>query len=376
MTTIKAVDVSRWQGRVTELQWVSVRHAEYELAIVGLFDGARHNPYARVVVEAAKRAGLRVAGYAAVASGWTGQAIVNQAVANVDIKDLEFLALDVELTLDSPKQLRNALIQIGHWNLRPVIYSSITKWRTVMADNTDFADVPLWDAHYVRSESLPPWAPYGGWTGRVGLQYAANETIEHITADLNVFSRDWLDGSRNAVLDFDNSQISPLDRRNPTMTAGVGSAQNILDGLKHELESIADSAKTSIQSATTDALNKLSGAEKKIQAELAAEEKTLETAAEKEIADIAESIKGDLKAMEQRIIAQLKSEADTLLKPLAEHAALAAQHGIVTAIRAQADPAGSLTTAQINHIADTLAAVDVASEVDDAVDKLLEGNNA
>ncbi len=59
----------------------------------------------------------------------------------------------------------------------------------------------------------------------------------------------------------------------------------------------------------------------------------------------------------------------------AEQAAVAAQHGIVTAIRAQADPAGSLTTAQINHIADALAAVDVASEVDDAVDKLLEGNN-
>ena len=189
--TIKAVDISRWSGKVTLVQWRALRSAGYKLAVIGLWDGTKPNPFAAQNIESAKVAGLAHASYIALGPALTSRVQIRTGMRSLGEKAYgRFMALDVELPIEA-LHLRNAVTELQARNVRTVIYTSRSKWAQVLGNTQEFSDIPLWDAHYTEDPTLSAWNPYGGWDRRIGAQFAANQSVATVNADLNVFDKTW-----------------------------------------------------------------------------------------------------------------------------------------------------------------------------------------
>ena len=117
--------------------------------------------------------------------------------AGEEYQHIKFFALDIEgdklLHPTDPKaRLSDAIHNAGvvdRLEDRPVvIYTSVSKWKTVMDNAPGFNYYPLWDARYDELPDLDAnWVPYGGWEGRAIKQYSQNRIVAGgISADLNV----------------------------------------------------------------------------------------------------------------------------------------------------------------------------------------------
>lgn len=218
--TIFGIDVSKWQGTI---DWPKVRQAGVEFAFIRISDGT---------------------GYldAKFPDNWAGaaqQGILRGAyqffrsdedpIAQAEIV-LDYLAthgvgelppvIDVETTDDQTPATIAA--RVGTWiahveavlGVRPIIYTGSYFWNgNVQTD--DFADYPLWIAHWTTGAcpNLPSvWSDWAVW------QYSATGSVSGISGDVD------LDRFNGTVAEMRTLVWAPECRANPGWQTCEGSA--------------------------------------------------------------------------------------------------------------------------------------------------------
>lgn len=109
------------------------------------------------------------------------------ALNNLSGFPLWCLAYDVEASVS----VERPMIDGCPTSIKPLIYTSQSQWQ----GGAGFSDVGLWDARYPRRVWDGHWftnvqqgfVPYGGWTRRVGWQFAGTTTLQDDQFDLNIF---------------------------------------------------------------------------------------------------------------------------------------------------------------------------------------------
>ena len=193
---IRAADVSRWSGQITEAQWKSAKENHgIELAIVGAWHGAEANEHCEASLHNAQDAGLQIAAYA-VLNGMRGDESIERAKAACGMPwwDLAFAALDVEVRGVTRRIIASAATKVTHGGLRPIIYTGAWFWRGRLGNPDWAAGLPLWDSRYDGKLDLEFPDPYGPWTKIVGKQYEGSNSDLGFNADLSVFDAEWLRG--------------------------------------------------------------------------------------------------------------------------------------------------------------------------------------
>ena len=196
---ITAADVSVYTGAVSSDEWIHAKQAvsgpSLELAIVGSWHGLETNIYAESTLQAARQAGLLTATYI-VLNARSGQETIQVGLAacgKQEVPLLGFVALDIELRGVTEKIITDALAEIRAHNLRPIIYTGAWFWKGRLG-NPDWAcGTPLWTSSYNGQRTLDdPALPYGPWKTCVGHQYVGSDSSLGFSADLSVFSLEWI----------------------------------------------------------------------------------------------------------------------------------------------------------------------------------------
>jgi GH25 family lysozyme M1 (1,4-beta-N-acetylmuramidase) len=207
------IDVSSYSGPISVEQFQALRSLGYEFVIVQAWGGTARNPHASSQIANALRAGMQVAAYCLLKYDPTpnGAQQVDEAIRAIGndlIRNLSFLAIDVELPQDwrleaNPTQrIDNAIRRVREWNLRHVIYTSENNWIRITNNSVEFNGIPLWEARW---PNVVNWGffreqpRFGGWSRRVGWQFQGDvylTTTEpyNLLVDLNVFDRSFLSG--------------------------------------------------------------------------------------------------------------------------------------------------------------------------------------
>lgn len=186
------VDVSVYSGEISPEKWKAIKAAGYELAVVGVWHGASTNGYAAQQLESARAAEMCLAAYVALAPGRSGAQQVdegNKVVPGHLRGSLNFVAIDAELGGLTVAMIGDAIGRARELGYRPVIYTGRWWWVDHFGDPSDFADIPLWAAHYDSDPSVDTVPLYGGW-GRdklMGKQYKGSTLLHGVNVDLNWF---------------------------------------------------------------------------------------------------------------------------------------------------------------------------------------------
>jgi hypothetical protein len=180
------------------------------------------NPYADLLLEEARKSGLRTAAYVFLNFNRSAPSGSDQVRLSVDAmgseaKQLDFMVVDVEagaagnLTpAERVNRIGQAVEAVTAAGLRPVIYAKNTggrrgEWTDLTGNATDFSYLPLWVPRYDSQPALEvdgfgrEWRSFGGWTVRHGKQFAdQNSTFAPfgLPADDNVFARTLLNGPK------------------------------------------------------------------------------------------------------------------------------------------------------------------------------------
>lgn len=186
---MKALDLSFDAGKVTPA-WAAARLAEgWELLIVNLWTGRQTPAGAADALHVWREAGGVTAAYFVVHDGRSAEDHFRQAhsAAAAEWKHLSFVAVDVEVAPTSAATVRAACELVRANGQRPVVYTSVSKWRELCGDVPSLRDIPLWDASYGQEPSLQMRPQYGGWQIRTGHQYQGTTDLDGIAVDLNLF---------------------------------------------------------------------------------------------------------------------------------------------------------------------------------------------
>lgn len=186
--TVEGLDLSFDAGRVTP-EWCEARLAQGQRVLIcDLWTGNRRIPAARDALRLWREAGGITACYFVVhdARPSVEHFTEARAVAGLEWEHLAFVAVDVEVDPTTPQTVREACNFVREEGQRPVVYTSVSKWRELCGNSDALADVPLWDASYGQMPSLDMRPPYGGWTRRAGHQYLGDILLDGIAVDLNV----------------------------------------------------------------------------------------------------------------------------------------------------------------------------------------------
>src|SRR6185312_2785263 len=163
-------------------QWYQQAYgAGYRLMVLSsnIWDENLPWPEAPTQLGFAQDAGLRVAAYTRNPNWWRA----GIEACGPHIGALQFFCLDVEIDPGVP--VTHAMVDgVRSMGVRPLIYSSSGMWPKIMGNDTSFADLPLWDA----AHGNPNWTPYGGWTGRVGVQTTEEAVFNGQAINLSTFS--------------------------------------------------------------------------------------------------------------------------------------------------------------------------------------------
>lgn len=65
------------------------------------------------------------------------------------------------------------------------VYTNRRNWATVVGESDEFADLPVWYAHYDNNASFDDWNDFGGWTKPAIKQFADGPTICGMILDHN-----------------------------------------------------------------------------------------------------------------------------------------------------------------------------------------------
>ncbi len=207
---VKAVDVSAWQGALSQEFWHYLKGQGVGLAIIQLYGGGPNgigpNPHANKQLTEAQASGMDIAGYTLPASKYA-EAL---AAAGDRRSDLLFCALDVESIGSLSPGVKREYVDAVEKEMACMIYASRYTWSVY--GSGDFSDVALWDASYYGSygpDNFPTslgFTGYGGWTERVGWQFRGDATWGGSGIDLNIFDEGWL----NAVAGLNEDQVRAI----------------------------------------------------------------------------------------------------------------------------------------------------------------------
>jgi len=179
---VKAFD-TRWSASP---QWYQDAYADgFRLAVLSTNTWDENTPWPLAAEQLgyALDAGLRIAAYTRNPR-WYQAGI---QACGPRIGQLSFFALDVEVDPGVP--VTHAMVDgVRSMGVQPLIYSSSGMWPHLMGNDTSFANLPLWDA----AHGNPNWTPYGGWTGRVGVQTAEEAIFNGVAINLSSFSAGFL----------------------------------------------------------------------------------------------------------------------------------------------------------------------------------------
>lgn len=195
MTTLKAVDISSYTGRVVGVEeWAEVKALGYDLAIIQAWTGRSKNVYCHDSLRNAREAGLMTAAYIALLPDKGGGDQAKEGVAAIgdELFHLRFIAIDMEVPGVKEEFAGNAAFYAARYR-RTIIYTAFHFWYSQMGNTDAFSDRPLWQAKY-DDDDLNNVFQFGGWTSSVGKQYAQNVEVAGINTDLNVFDRDFVEG--------------------------------------------------------------------------------------------------------------------------------------------------------------------------------------
>lgn len=194
---LEAVDLSVYQGSVSQDIWQRIKARGVELAIVGAAH-PRVNLHAEGNLLRASSAGLRIATYLALAPGVAGRSTVataKQACGRM-WEELAFCAVDCEVNGLTAAQINEAVEHVRLAGQRPIIYTAHWWWAGHFGNVQTFRDLPLWNAYYDGDPDFDfARQPYGGWTleSVVGEQYTGSIAFEGTTVDRNSFRRDFIE---------------------------------------------------------------------------------------------------------------------------------------------------------------------------------------
>ena len=196
--SVKVVDTA---ANITDPAWfVNAYNAGVRLYVLHSTAWGTCSPWDRTQqqLKMALDAGLKIAAYTRNAQCWQGGIEATGTYRD----QLQFFALDVET--GEPPVTRDMVDGVIGMGVQPVIYSTHTMWPAIMANSSDFSDLPLWDAD-PRSFDFTQWIPdhlaplpvaYGGWNiagnMRVGIQQKFNQDLGGILVDLNSFDASFL----------------------------------------------------------------------------------------------------------------------------------------------------------------------------------------
>ena len=196
MTLIPGLDISIYQGLVPEATWRCFYQDGQRVAIVGAAH-PKPNPYAAGNFANAERAGFRhFATYAALYPGVPGRGTIQVAKAMCGgyWPRLSFVAVDCETDGITKGQIHEAVGEVQGEGKRPVIYTARWWWRDHFGNPTDFKALPLWNAYYDSDPDIDfATAPYGGWAGVMGEQYAGTVTLCGVGVDKNSFDEAFIE---------------------------------------------------------------------------------------------------------------------------------------------------------------------------------------
>lgn len=198
MAKIKAVDVSRWQGK---MNWAKAASNGVKFAFIKCSEGVSYqDPYFKDNVAGCMENGIPFAYY----HFWTDAAAPGAQYDNIE-RCLQVyaapVAIDVEMFPNGYSKDKNAtlLAQLvnelkQHTGVNPTIYTSQYKWNTHIGANPVWSSLPLWVANYnVEAPALPrDWGYWYAWqytSQGNGEQYGAESTY----IDLNMVKENYLE---------------------------------------------------------------------------------------------------------------------------------------------------------------------------------------
>lgn len=196
MMGVPGVDFSFDAGRITP-EWCAAQVAKGTLiAVADLWTGAETIPAARQALRYWREAGGRTAAYFAVHDARPAAEHFERArdVAGDEWEHLERVAIDTEVVPTSPETVLAAADAVIAAGQSPIVYTSFGFWTQHARNSGICVHLPLWDASWETDPSLdmPPGRQYGGWSGRMGHQYAKDTILDGVLVDLNVFAAEFL----------------------------------------------------------------------------------------------------------------------------------------------------------------------------------------
>ncbi len=213
----RGIDLSAWQESPSLEWWGRLRADDYYVAITQLWGYVPPgqlgpNPYAEDHLYKALLAKFPIlGGYIVIPPDDTTETHIliqtAKAAAGKMAEWLRLVALDIEpgglihptdplgRILDA---LRNTALAFPHAIV--AVYTSEYMWHKALGPYLSWDPAlmppPLWEARWVyqsgRAPAEPPdidwaWSPFGPWTQRAGLQYAASVPIRDVRVDLDIF---------------------------------------------------------------------------------------------------------------------------------------------------------------------------------------------
>ncbi len=141
---------------------------------------------------------------------------VDQEQANIGSTDRNNIINEIKQWL---KVVEDAIQQQTGKKIRPIIYTGFNFWQNILGDPHDFADYPLWIAHYgVQTPSIPASWGSGNWLIHQYRGDVPNVPGVSNQADLNRFNSFQL-GSKGSIVkgiqqrlkDFKKPEFDPVN---------------------------------------------------------------------------------------------------------------------------------------------------------------------
>ena len=191
----KWVDLSKWQGNVSDTSLRAMKADGVQGICVGAWHGLDANPYVHSVLKRSRSIDLSTAIYAVI-NNRPGAWSVQQAKVAVgdEWPHLLFVSPDVEIRGVTEAILKDAFAEVERLDKRFILYTGNwfwDIWRSELGHYPIIGAPPVWLAVYngIPNLSIPTRPGYGPI---IGHQYTGSTSAYGTTVDFNVFDADWL----------------------------------------------------------------------------------------------------------------------------------------------------------------------------------------